>query len=133
MDGSGTEPLSDQELNAVFVYGTLKPGDVRWPIIEPHVVSTRPAAVSGRLYDTGRGYPAAVFDRVGTIRGVVLELAPTDLAEVLELLDFVEGTVSGRYQRVLVTTWEGAPVWAYAFGESTDGLTDLDGHWPDVS
>ena len=114
------------------MYGTLKPGDVRWPIVEPHVVSTEPATVVGRLYDTGRGYPGAVFDADGTIHGLVLTLETAVLDEVLELLDFVEGTVSGRYRRVEVTTGAGARVWTYAYGESTDDLVDLDGRWPDI-
>lgn len=50
----------------VFVYGTLKPGEVRWPILAPFVMHPTAgggeASVCGKLFDTGYGWPAAVFD-----------------------------------------------------------------------
>ncbi|MEG3598897.1 MAG: gamma-glutamylcyclotransferase, partial [Actinomycetota bacterium] len=51
----------------LFVYGTLLPGDVRWPLLERYVTGEgRPDAVSGLLYDTGLDYPAAIFDESAT-------------------------------------------------------------------
>jgi Gamma-glutamyl cyclotransferase, AIG2-like len=44
----------------LFVYGTLMPGRLRWPLVAADVVRQRPSAVRGTLYDTGRGYPALV-------------------------------------------------------------------------
>jgi len=61
----------------LFVYGTLAPGSEAWPVLEPWTVGVpRLDAVAGRLYDTGRGYPAATFgdrpppaDQTGVVEG----------------------------------------------------------------
>ena len=45
----------------LFVYGTLAPGELSWSLLAPHAVATCEGSVPGRLYDTGRGYPGAVF------------------------------------------------------------------------
>ena len=43
----------------LFVYGTLLPGDVRWPLLERYVTGEGTSdAVAGLLYDTGLDYPA---------------------------------------------------------------------------
>ena len=68
----------------LFVYGTLRPGEVRWHHLEPFVVGDGiDSTVRGDLYDTGLDYPAAVFadpaashdggasEAVGSIRGRV--------------------------------------------------------------
>lgn len=47
----------------LFVYGTLMPGRLRWPLVADDVVDRRPATVPGTLYDTGHGYPALVLPR----------------------------------------------------------------------
>lgn len=106
----------------VFVYGTLMPGHLRWPLLEPHAVASRRAEVRGLLFDTGRGWPAARFNeplgahpiphpRIGTIAGAgtgagttaarvpgwLVELVDSAAAEVLALLDEVEdATVDHR-------------------------------------
>ena len=54
--------MSAADPRAVFVYGTLLPGHCRWPLVASYVDAHRPATVAGRLYDTRRDYPAAVFD-----------------------------------------------------------------------
>ena len=46
---------------ALFVYGTLMPGHLRWGILAPHARGHHPAAVVGTLYDTGQGWPSATF------------------------------------------------------------------------
>ena len=114
----------------VFVYGTLIPGDVRWPIIEPFVIDRRRVTVAGRVYDTGLGYPAARFDQQGTIRGWLLHLDPARLEHALTVLDEVEGAVVGYYRRVAVVTDGGAHAFSYEYGLPTTGLVDLDGAWP---
>lgn len=49
-------------LTHLFVYGTLRPGDVRWHLLEPFVVDEGWAdTAAGSVYDTGLGYPAAIF------------------------------------------------------------------------
>ena len=46
----------------LFVYGTLQPGRLRWPVLAPFATGHRPASVPGTLHDTGNGWPVAVFD-----------------------------------------------------------------------
>lgn len=135
----------------LFAYGTLLPGDVRWPLLSAYVVDEGwPDQVAGALYDTGLGYPAAVFStsvlieannddahavspsgaRDGIIRGRTFVLLETSLERALDVLDEEEDTVAGLYRRVRVRT-ASTTAWAYAYGS---GLT-LDpipsGNWLD--
>jgi gamma-glutamylcyclotransferase (GGCT)/AIG2-like uncharacterized protein YtfP len=123
-------------LDAIFLYGTLKVGHCRWPILAPYirfgVAGTTTATAPGRLYDTGLDYPAACFDRDGTIWGQLARLRHQTLEEALELLDQVEGTVEGDYKRTSIRTHQGGTAWAYEYGGSTAGLVDLDGRWSGV-
>src|SRR5262249_30776779 len=60
----------------LFVYGTLAPGQVAWSTLAPHARATWETQVDGHLYDTGRGYPAAVFGTgTGRVAGWCCELA----------------------------------------------------------
>ena len=43
----------------LFVYGTLQPGRLRWPFLEPFAIGHRPADVYGELFDSGYGWPVA--------------------------------------------------------------------------
>lgn len=104
----------------LFVYGTLRPRDCRWHLLEPFVVDDGWAdSVSGQLFDTGFDYPAARFDDRGTIHGQTFALLTVSLVRALEVLDEVEGTVTGDYTRVVVRTARGVDAWAYA---SSDDL-----------
>ncbi|MCB0966411.1 MAG: gamma-glutamylcyclotransferase [Ilumatobacter sp.] len=108
-------------LDALFVYGTLRRGDVRWSFLEPFVVDDGvDDTVDGALFDTGLGYPAAVFDGPGTIVGRTYRLDSSRLDEALAVLDEEEDTVGGLYRRIEVTTGSGMRAWAYAYGT---GLT----------
>jgi gamma-glutamylcyclotransferase (GGCT)/AIG2-like uncharacterized protein YtfP len=114
----------------LFVYGTLRPGDVRWHVLEPFVVDAGwPDSVVGRLFDTGFDYPAAVFDADGTIHGHTFALLEASIEQALDVLDEVEGIVDGEYSRVTVRTGRGVDAWAYASGAGLD-LTPIDsGDW----
>ncbi len=115
----------------LFVYGTLRRGDVRWPLLAPYVREADPLldAVDGSLYDTGNDYPAARFGTGGRIVGEVVEIVPDRLEACLEHMDIVEGTVAGRYRRLELTTMAGRAVWAYEYGEGL-GLTPIpSGDW----
>ncbi len=116
---------------ALFVYGTLRLGDVRWPLLAPYVASPtpQPDEVDGTLYDTGRDYPAARFGTGGTIRGEVFAIRDERLDECLAHMDVVEGTVAGLYRRLALVTSSGRAVWAYEYGEGL-GLTPIpSGDW----
>jgi gamma-glutamylcyclotransferase (GGCT)/AIG2-like uncharacterized protein YtfP len=114
----------------LFVYGTLRPGDVRWPILAPFVAGDGVAdSVRGRVYDTGRGYPAARFDEDGTILGRTYPLRADHLTEALDVIDDEESSVEGGYLRVAVTTALGTRAWAYEYGAGLE-LTPIDtGDW----
>ena len=117
-------------VDEVFCYGTLLPGEQRWPFLAPFVLEEEPDQVSGRLYDTGLGYPAALFDRVGIIHGMRFRLESACLSEALALLDEIEGAVDGLYHRVFLVTAMGFGVHAYQYGGDLQGLIDLpDGDW----
>lgn len=114
----------------VFVYGTLQPGDVRWPFLEPFVAGTgTPDAVAGALFDTGVGYPAAVFDGSGRIVGRTYELTVGTICEALTALDAEESSVDGEYHRVEVTTERGVRAWAYQYGHGLELTPIHNGRW----
>ncbi|QXC60385.1 gamma-glutamylcyclotransferase [Aquihabitans sp. G128] len=140
-------------LAAVFVYGTLMPGHLRWGLIAPSAVGSRPASVEGQLYDTGQGWPAARFTRplgvatiasgapaaLATVPGWWVELAPGAAASLLGQLDEVEGAVlaepgsgigtdpvPGGYRRVRVLTAAGDEAWAYEALEVEPGWVPVD-------
>ena len=120
--------VTDDGTAHLFVYGTLRPGDVRWAMLEPWVDDDGvDDAVPGSLYDTGLGYPAATFSPGGVpVRGRTYRLRATDLASALALLDEEEDTVEGLYRRVVVTTASGVRAYAYEYGTGLE-LTPIDG------
>ncbi len=113
---------------ALFVYGTLLPGQLRWPLLEPYAVIAEAAKAKGWLWDTGAGYPAAQFDPAGDdIPGVLVTIAPDRDADVIRLLDGIE--VEGvLFRRVEVATSAG-PALSYEWLGSTDGLRRLTQGW----
>lgn len=54
----------------LFVYGTLQPGEVRWPAIAELVEVIGPASTPGRVVATPMGWPAATFLRGSEHDGV---------------------------------------------------------------
>lgn len=123
-----------RRVDYLFVYGTLRPGDVRWPILAPYVVDEGwPDTVDGRLYDTGLGYPAALFgDRVAsgrTIVGRTHRLLDVSYDDCLRVIDDVEGTVVGLYSRVVVHTSRGVDAFAYEYGTGLDLTEIVSGDW----
>ncbi|MGI8793192.1 MAG: gamma-glutamylcyclotransferase family protein [Acidimicrobiales bacterium] len=114
----------------VFVYGTLMPGQSRWPSLEPFAAAHQPATAKGVLYDTGRGYPAAVFPDdagAGDIPGVVVMLDPKRVGQAIALLDAIEGEGS-LYARVTISTTAGDAI-SYEWLASTDGFARLPDGW----
>jgi gamma-glutamylcyclotransferase (GGCT)/AIG2-like uncharacterized protein YtfP len=100
----------------LFVYGTLRRGESRWPYLVPFLDGEPvPDTVRGQLFDTRRGYPAAVFDGAGTIVGDVGLLDAGRREAALALLDEIEGAVHDLYRRVVVRTASGVHAWAYEF------------------
>lgn len=125
----------------VFAYGTLLPGQARWYALEPYVHGTgEPDEAFGELYDTGRGYPAAVFVDVslvdvspeaGRIEGRTFELQQDHLDRALQHLDDVEGAVGGLYRRIEIRTVNGVHAWAYQYGGGLQLSPIESGSWID--
>jgi gamma-glutamylcyclotransferase (GGCT)/AIG2-like uncharacterized protein YtfP len=127
---SGPFADADPE-HLLFVYGTLLPGEERWPILEPFVVGPgAPDSVAGTLYDTGEGYPAASFESGDRrVVGRVFRLDGGRLAEALEVLDEVEDAVLGLYRRVRVVTDAGLEAWTYQYGTGLQLTPIAGGDW----
>jgi gamma-glutamylcyclotransferase (GGCT)/AIG2-like uncharacterized protein YtfP len=117
-------------VDRLFVYGTLQPGDVRWPFLAPYAADEgEPDAVDGCVYDTGLGYPAAVFTERGVIHGRVYRLRRELLDRALAVIDAEESSVAGDYRRVEVTTHRGLAAYAYAYGSGLELAPIADGRW----
>lgn len=100
----------------LFAYGTLLPGQERWEFLAPFVIGEGEAVeVQGSLYDTGQGYPAAVFSEPGIVRGRVFRLRPERAHESLPTLDHVEHSADEHYRRVRIDTGTES-AWAYEYG-----------------
>lgn len=111
----------------LFVYGTLMPGHLRWPVLEPHALSWRPAAVEGRLYDSGEGWPTARFGPgPDLVRGWAVDLRPEVADIVLRHLDEVEDVATGLFRRVTVPLLDGGPAIAYEMTTDAGSLTRID-------
>ena len=121
--GGDAKPPKDTYM---FVYGTTMPGHLRYSMIEDFVAEATRASVSGRLYDSGNGYPAAKFSGEGVIEGYLLRLRPDRVAEAKRAFTEFEG---GLFEPVAVTTKDGVAATAYEWIRSVDGLVRLDGMW----
>jgi len=121
-------------ISHVFVYGTLRPGDVRWRFLQPFVVDSGwPDTVVGRLFDTGLDYPAAIFDHRAAPGGVIIgqtyPLLSASIDRCLEVLDREEDTVGGRYRRTVVATERGIRAYAYEYGADLALTPIVSGDW----
>jgi gamma-glutamylcyclotransferase (GGCT)/AIG2-like uncharacterized protein YtfP len=117
----------------LFVYGTLRPGEERWPFLEPFATDDgHDDSTGGAVYDTDHGYPAARFDVAGTIHGRVYSLRAERLEEALQLLDEVEGAVVDLFRRVEIRTATGVDAWAYEYCGDTQFTRIDSGNWLDT-
>jgi gamma-glutamylcyclotransferase (GGCT)/AIG2-like uncharacterized protein YtfP len=116
---------------SLFVYGTLKPGRSRWPVLEPYVdpaVEPKRATVEGRLWDTGRGWPALTAG-AAVVVGTVVRLRADTINDALSALDAVEGVHNGLFRREIAVTDEQTPCWVYRWPHSTNSFDELDKVW----
>jgi gamma-glutamylcyclotransferase (GGCT)/AIG2-like uncharacterized protein YtfP len=117
----------------VFVYGTLKPGQPRWPVLARFAVRAGAdslASAQGELFDTGYGWPAAVFDSRFNeqVYGAVVTVRSESVDEALATLDAVEDVAGGLFRRILVEIG-GQPSWAYEWPGPTDEFCRI-ACWP---
>lgn len=116
-------------MNAIFVYGLLKPGLRLHHVVEPYVTAAEPAEVDGRLYDAG--VPAARFDEPGRISGFVFRLDPERMAEALAVLDDLEdeGEIYRRVEVTASTASGKVRAQAYEYLLDLEGRPDVGGCW----
>ncbi len=115
-------------MRRMFVYGTLMPGQVRWPLLEPFALGATPATARGRLWDTGLGYPAARFDAGDAILpGFVVVLRSEAADTAIAALDEIEGE-GVLFRRVEVDTSGGRAI-SYEWLGPTEGLVPLPDGW----
>lgn len=95
---SVVESVEAAPLIRVFVYGTLKPGEVNHRVCEPYVVAAHPAIAPGRLYQLPFDYPAMTPDDPGEVQGCLLTF--TD-PRILGILDAFEQHDPDVFQRLL--------------------------------
>ena len=119
-------------IDKIFVYGTLLRGEER----SCYMLGCRLSEileVPGSLYDTGRGYPAALFDD-GSDRAVSGELyTMEDPSSRIEGLDRVEGTLSGLFRRSTIK-YPNSEFYCYEAGPllnetATDENRIMSGNW----
>ena len=110
-------------LARLFVYGTLMPGEARWPLLASLASAAGPerAEASGYLYRTPYGWPAAVFDPAASPAGPGLVVTLQDPGWALPILDEIEGTGAGLFHRRLIPTSAGQ-CWAYHWPGQTSGF-----------
>lgn len=77
----------------LFVYGSLLPGLALWPVIEPHVIRTRPGSVAGTLHWHQHGpWPLLLPSETGRVRGELFVCAPSSgMSDVLVREEIVYG------------------------------------------
>lgn len=131
---TGHTSMVTEQVKHVFVYGTLRPGDVRWRFLEPYVVDEGwDDSIVGRLFDTGLDYPAALLDERaepgGAIKGRTYTLLEESLERCLAVLDAEEETVGGLYRRVVTTTGRGVRAFVYEYGGGLDLVPIVTGDW----
>ena len=77
------------EIERVFVYGTLLRGEANHDRFCQDALGVEPASTTGRLYDLGVGFPAMVSSAFGTVYGEVITFP--DINAALAGLDVLEG------------------------------------------
>ncbi len=111
----------------VFVYGTLMPGQCRWNALAPWVDGgPTPDSAVGALFDTGNGWPAAVFGRGGPIPGFTVPLEVQSLSVALNSLDEIEGTGQELFRRISIVTGGKVEAWTYKWAGPTEQFHRID-------
>ena len=106
----------------VFVYGTLRPGEIRFPLIADLISYTSSAVANARFIETGQNFPGVIPSGTNQVGGVLLHPVEGFQHELLERCDRIEGH-PGLFQRALIRTLGGDLAWIYFWN---DNLNDED-------
>lgn len=68
----------------LFVYGTLKPGEVSYHLCSRQVVRSQPAVIEGSIYHLPLGYPAVTLERTGRVIGHLLSFVDDQILLTLD-------------------------------------------------
>lgn len=84
----------------IFVYGTFLRGECRHHVVQGYAFHGE-REVRGILYDTGYGYPAAVFNPQlqTSVRGELYGFPAGSEKEFMERMDKIEGVDFGLFER----------------------------------
>ena len=86
---------------------------------------------SAALYDSGNGWPVAVFGEDGVIPGCSSSSSSRRRStRRCRSIDEVEDTATDLLRRIEITTVDGAPAWAYHYPHDVDGLARIE-RWAD--
>lgn len=107
----------------VFVYGTLRKGEVNAHYLKDAICLDENCWTYGFLYDSGYGYPALIPSTNNRTVGELYEVSETELKLLDELEDYVEGGTNNLYNRVEqeIFTDKGTTV-AYMYISNNDDL-----------
>ncbi len=100
----------------VFVYGTCMKGESRHHVLQG-CRFVGEYEVPGLLFDTGYGYPAALFDPqcMVKVRGEMYEFSSNHDAQFLQQMDKLEGVDFGLFDRRELHV-DGKSLYAYEAG-----------------
>lgn len=130
---AGTYPHPGECVPNLFIYGTLKPGHGRWPLLAPYLVGEPvPATMSGELRDTGHGWPALKESDAGQVSGLQVRGQVDRMAALLATLDEAEGVERGLFTRQARTAG-GRVAWVYVAGTCANLGRRLDSWSQDAS
>ncbi|AZI44333.1 helix-turn-helix domain-containing protein [Deinococcus psychrotolerans] len=123
-----------------FTYGSMKPGFIRYGLVEGSLPEGhRSAVLAGYLlYDSGMDYPCLVRGAraTDTVEGVVFEFTGKTIFKALELFDVIEGTQNDpplfiRHRTVALVNGGSdqmtVPCWVYLYGQSVEGMKPVKG------
>jgi len=122
-------------MNNIFVYGTLRKDRIKTvvPEIAPYIKIVGRGHVKGKLFDTGE-YPAAVKNSNGKVYGEIIQIEPSKLIEVLEMLDEYEDFIKNNPSESLflrdvvnVDNIKGntTKAWIYWYNKDTKNLAEI--------
>lgn len=126
-----------------FTYGSMKPGFLRYGLVEGSLPEGhQPAVLSGyRLYDSGMDYPCLVRSESAAdiVQGFVFEFTGKTIHPALATFDVIEGVGDDpplfvRHRSVALVNEGsdqlGVPTWVYLYAQSTEGMKPVkDGNW----